>query len=262
MDGNFIECFQRCSGKWFWLCSDDDLPMVGSLARLLTALKGTDCSMVYLPTAFQPGALDGDTRLIEPGLSLQIENATQFAARVNGLFTFITCLVVDRQEYLSKVSEPRYQDLVGTYFAHFEWVFELLCRSRCFGSFSGPLLLARAENSGGYNFTQVFTDRFIRACKIKLNRRTDLLKLIVNGMRFRHLPNLFYRIRIGRNGAFNFDSAEARKNYLNTYGADLFYAFVMLPVFSFPLPFARFSLFLGRVWGKIWITWSTRSIAI
>jgi glycosyltransferase involved in cell wall biosynthesis len=260
MDGNFIKCFQQATGKWFWLFSDDDLPMIGSIEKVLSSLEDADSSIIYLPAAFQPGALDGDRREIEAGLVMHTEGAAAFAARVNGLFTFITCLIANRDEYMARVAVPKYDELIGTYFAHFEWVFELLCRARRFGYFSRPMFVARAENSGGYNFTQVFTDRFLRACKMRLAGRPDLLRLIVNGMRFRHLPKLFYRIRIGRNGDFGFDSADAQKHYLDTYGADPFYAMVMLPVFRFPLPLARFSLFLGRVWGKVWLEWNRRTL--
>jgi glycosyltransferase involved in cell wall biosynthesis len=260
MDGNFIRCFERATGKWFWLCSDDDLPMIGSVAKILAALHDCPSSMVYLPTAFERGALDGNRLTVNPAVSLRQENAAQFATRVNGLFTFITCLVVNREEYLGRVAEPKYQELVGSYFAFFEWVFELLCHSRCFGYFDGDLVVARVENSGGYNFAQVFTDRFNRACKLRLQERPDLLKIIINGMRFRHLPNLFYQVRIGRNGDFKFDSWDARKHYLQTYGADLFYPVVMLPVFAFPLPLARVSLFLGKIWGKVWLEWSRRTM--
>lgn len=261
MDGNFVKCFQQASGKWFWLCSDDDLPMLGAVSKLLETLRECDCSMVYLPTVFQSGSLEGNEGRVDAAQGLQVESPVQFAARVNGLFTFISCIVVNREDYVREVPHPRFDDLRGTYFAHLEWEFELLSRGLRFGYFQGPMLVARADNSGGFDFAQVFTERVYRACSIKLAKRPDLLKLVIDGMQFRHFPKLFYLTRIGRNGGLSIDSREARRSYARTFGAGPFYFLVMYPVFVLPLSLARAALFLGRVWGKIWIEWSTRVAA-
>jgi glycosyltransferase involved in cell wall biosynthesis len=260
MDGNFIRCFEVASGKWFWLCSDDDLPMIGAVPLILEALRDSNCGMVYLPTRFQVGSLDGSQLRADTSQRLQIENAPSFAARVNGLFTFITCIIANREAFLADVPQPDLMRLRGSFFAFFEWELELLKRAKRFGYFDRPIMLARAENSRGYNFAQVFTQRFNDACDVKLADRPDLLKLIVDGMRYRHLPNLFYKTRIGRNGDFKFDSGEAMRDYVRTYGAGPFYLFVMVPVFVFPLALVKAALFLGRAWGKLWIEWSTRTV--
>jgi len=263
MDGNFIRCFEVATGRWLWLCSDDDLPMLGTIPMILDAVQGpgVDCGLLYLPTRFHVGDLDGNREQTELQ-TLQIEGPQQFAARVNGLFTFITCIIADRQAFLAAVPQPDLKTLKGSFFSFFEWQLELLKRAGRFGYFPRPVMLARAENSRGYDFAKVFTQRFYDACKVKLADRPDLLQLIVDGMRYRHLPNLFYKTRVGRNGKFAFDSAKARADYVEAYGAGPFYFLVMYPVFVLPLAFVKAALFLGRVWGKAWIEWSTRGAAL
>lgn len=263
MDGNFIRCFEVATGRWLWLCSDDDLPMLGTIRMILDALRGpgADCGMLYLPTRFHVGSLDGNREHAEPQ-AMAVENAPQFAARVNGLFTFITCIIADRQAFLAAVPQPDLKTLKGSFFAFFEWQLELLKRSRRFGYFPRPVMLARAENSRGYDFAQVFTQRFNDACGFKLADRPDLYKRIVDGMRYRHLPKLFYKTRIGRNGSFDFDAAKASEDYVRAYGAGPFYYFVMYPIFALPPMFVKVALFLGRAWGKVWIEWATRGAVV
>lgn len=259
MDGNFIRCFEVATGRWLWLCSDDDLPMLGAIAMVLDALRGraADCGLVYLPTRFHVGSLEGNRERAETQ-TLEVEGPREFAARVNGLFTFITCIIADRQAFLSAVQQPDLNTLRGSFFAFFEWQLELLKHAKHFGYFQRPVMLARAENSRGYDFAQVFTQRFNDAVEVKLEDRPDLRKPIIDGMRYRHLPNLFYKTRIGRNGSFDFDSAKASSDYVRAYGAGPFYFLVMYPVFALPLLLAKAALFLGRIWGKFWIEWSTR----
>ncbi|MDH1289691.1 glycosyltransferase family 2 protein [Comamonas terrigena] len=260
MDGNFVRCFEVATGRWLWLCSDDDLPMVGAISLILDTLRGpnANCGLIYLPTRFHAGSLAENRERVEPQL-LRVEGAHQFAARVNGLFTFITCIIANRQAFLAAVPEPDLSTLRGSFFVFFEWHLELLKRAKKFGYFPRPLMLARAENSRGYNFAQVFTQRFNDACGVKLSDKPRLRKLIVDGMRYRHLPNLFYKTRIGRNGNFDFDSANASNDYLRAYGTGPFYFLVMRPVFKFSPFLAKVALFFGRVWGKVWIEWVTRS---
>jgi abequosyltransferase len=263
MDGNFIRCFEVATGRWLWLCSDDDLPMLGTLPMILDALRthASDCGLVYLPTRFHVGSLEGN-RERAVLQTLEVEGPRQFAARVNGLFTFITCIIADRQAFLAAVSQPDLKTLRGSFFAFFEWQLELLKRAKRFGYFTRPVMLARAENSRGYDFAQVFTQRFNDAVEVKLADRPDLSRRLIDGMRYRHLPNLFYKTRIGRNGSFDFDSAKASSDYLKAYGSGPFYFLVMYPVFALPLPFVKLALLLGRVWGKVWIKWSTRSTTV
>ena len=260
MDGNFVRCFEVASSRWLWLCSDDDLPMVGAIPMIVDGLRAAsaDCGLVYLHTRFHSGSLEHNRERAE-NQTLQIESAQQFAARVNGLFTFITCIIADRAAFLAAVSQPDLKTLRGSFFVFFEWQLELLKRAKHFGYFPRALMLARAENSKGYDFAKVFTKRFTDACMVKLSDRPDLLKLIIDGIRYRHLAKLFYMTRIGRNGDFQFDSAVARRDYVNAYGAGLFYYLVMYPVFAFPPILVKAALFFGRVWGKVWFEWSTRT---
>ena len=259
MDGNFIKCFEVAGGKWLWLCSDDDLPMRESIPTIIRELQGSakNCGLVYLPTKFCVGSLKGNQSEVE-FQSLSFDTASKFAARVNGLFTFITCIISNRQSFLEAVPEPDFENLRGSFFSFFEWELELLKREEKFGYFRKPILLARAENSRGYDFANVFTQRFKNACMAKLSERPDLCERLVDGMLYRHLPNLFYKTRLGRNGNFEFDSTKARRDYLAAYGGGLFYLFVMRPIFHCSPLYAKTSLFVARIWGKIWIEWATR----
>jgi abequosyltransferase len=254
MDGNFIRCFQLASGSWFWLFSDDDLPMLGSIRLIIDSLrKPTACSMIYLPALFQAGSLEGNDLRTDPAQLLQSESASRFAARVNGLFTFISCMIVKRIAFLDWVPSPDFESLRGSLFSFFEWEFELLKRSDSFGYFTGAMVVARAENSRGYDFVRVFTEQFNKACRLKLGERPDLFDRVTRGMRYRHLPALFYKTRIGRNGLLVVNSRQAKRDYIRAYGGGPFYFLVMYPILAFPIWFVRPALFLGRVWGKVWL---------
>ena len=252
MDRNFVTCMSQANGEWFWLLSDDDLPMVGSLQIILTNLTDNTCGLIQLPTNFRSGSLEFASDAASPSISVIREGSKRFAGRVNGLFTFISGMLIRREAYLTHCGKSDMDRLVGTYFAHLEWVFEILKREEFFGFFNGALVLSRSENSGGFDFVQVFTERFLSACKLKLNDRSDLRDLIFEGMKFRHLPRIFFNLRQGRNGDFNFKPKVACRTYGNSYGFDAFYLIVMLPIIRFPVPLAIFSLVLSRVWGRLW----------
>lgn len=252
MDRNFVRCLDEASGRWLWLFSDDDLPMIGAISTLLGSLKDSSCAMVFLPTVFKYGDLSADRQSVDRVNPMRLEDARSFAARVNGLFTFISGMVVNREAYTKVMPAPQTDRLVGTYFAHLEWVYELLARSHSFGFFGRPLVVARAGNSGGYDFVRVFTDRFHLACRLKLSSHPELLRVIIDGMRFRHLPKLFFYTRSGSNGNLELNADQASRAILGVYGRDVFYFTVMWPLLHLPLSFAPIPLFIARVWGKLW----------
>ena len=259
MDGNFIRCFELAKGRWFWLLGEDDLPMIGALEKIVETLSRdhnmseTECAMVYLPAKFTPGSLEHNSDHVRTANRFQVESSSKFAIRVGGLFTFISCIICNRYQYYEKIEHHEVAGLKGTLFAHLEWEFELLNSSTRFGYFYDPMIISRAENSKGYNFSKVFTQFFLHACNKKLGKFRNLNKTIVNEMRYRHLPKLFYMTRVGRNGGLMIDPSQAAQDYRAAFGSGPFFSFIMLPIFFLPMPLATAALFSARLWSKIWL---------
>lgn len=253
MDRNFATCFLESRGKWFWLLSDDDLPMIGTVAAVVSVVSESSSGLLYLPPLFYACDLGNNKEAAQgKGADVHSESAEKFAKRVNGMFTFISSIVANREHYVSLCGLDRVNALVGTYFAHLEWVFENLKSCNKFEYFNGAMICARAENSGGFNYISTFTRSFSRSCMQKLSDKKSLWRLVVDGMCYRHMPKNLLMLRVGSAGRFEFSAHEAAKYYREAYGANPHYWLVIFPILRFPLVLAKLTLCIGRVWGKVW----------
>lgn len=49
MDGNFVSCFQKATGKYVWLLGDDDLILIHQLEKIVNLLDGeTEYGLIHI----------------------------------------------------------------------------------------------------------------------------------------------------------------------------------------------------------------------
>ena len=48
MDGNFVQCFKKATGKYIWLLGDDDFLKDGALNKIMLELNGSEYGLVHL----------------------------------------------------------------------------------------------------------------------------------------------------------------------------------------------------------------------
>lgn len=148
MDGNFVQCFKRATGKYIWLLGDDDFLKEGALNKILLVLNNAEYGLVHLQVGSK----------IELFKSEYIDSQ-RFISDISFWITFISSNIVNAK-YVSQIDFEKY---MGTYFtliplymtAAFSENTNLMIHQSLLEDAADP------ERNGGYNFFQVFVHNYL-----------------------------------------------------------------------------------------------------
>lgn len=145
MDGNFVQCFKKATGKYIWLLGDDDFLKDGALNKIMLELNGSEYGLVHL----QVGSKCQKFKTV-------YWDSQAFISSISFWITFISSNIVNAK-YVPLINFEKY---MGTYFtliplymtAAFSEKVNLMIHERLMEDAADP------ERNGGYNFFQVFVD--------------------------------------------------------------------------------------------------------
>ncbi len=148
-DGNFMQCFQKATGKYVWLLGDDDYLQTAHIHELLDTLEKEDYGLVHLSlnckdkTAFRI-----------------YDDQNDFLNKINVRITFMSANI-DRTEYVKNISLEKY---VNTHLIQVPAHLQATLRGENNLVVNLPYYDSGTEtqNNGGYNVFEVFVKNLSR----------------------------------------------------------------------------------------------------
>ena len=191
-DGNILACFERASGKYVWIFSDDDLPAPGTIDRILATLSSQELDIVGI----QSYSFDGDYRQHRPFVrqsDLVLLRADHLARLVHVFFTFISGIIVNK-ERISSVSHRPFDSLLGTNLAQLGPYFTALNHHRKSVFIRDPLVAATGNSNVGYRMYTVFGLNLTRIAEEWIDQRR-VRHAIYNGTLCSFFPSWIWSTR-------------------------------------------------------------------
>ena len=236
-DHNIATCFMLARGRYVWILGDDDFPVDGLLARLLPILEKTDYGLVYL----KPYGFDTDPIAERPfslGSEHEYTSLSAFLYRVGAHLTFISSIIVykdflDKHDFLAGEANNLLQ--LEIYLAAAERSLKYLYISRY-------SVACKRNNSGGYDFTEVFVERLQVAIDRHLQqRKPGAARALRNAIMLRYYPQHILFMRLRRD-------EKAQESYLKfkkIYNKNSIFLIIIAPIFILPR-------WAAIAWGGAW----------
>lgn len=154
-DRNILQCFEEATGKYVWICGDDDVIEPTGLRRVLAHLEsGSDYDMIYLQArgfqgAYSPQAPNSTERVTV------FTHAEDAARHVHVFFTFISGTIINKHK-VSEFPHRPFSELADTNLVQLSWTYTALEHHRRSLMIHTPLVATLANNTGGYALFKVF----------------------------------------------------------------------------------------------------------
>ena len=253
-DANFVSAFQFATGRYFWLCGDDDLPVPPAVDEIMGHLRATELDLIYLTSYGFRKDWQGE-RQNDP-LHRRFHTITDprhLTIVVNMMFTFISGMIVNRERLLALPSEGLQiespEAFLGTNLTQLSWTLPLLRHHRRSLVLWNRPIAARQGHNGGYALAEVFGERLVELTRRCLPDRPDLARLITNFAIRRWFPSIIYDIRLTGNQTFSLEQARATLG--RVFRRNPRYWIFTYPVLQLPLPLAKIWLRAGEVLSKL-----------
>jgi abequosyltransferase len=254
-DANVIHCFEQVTGRYAWICGDDDLPLGGAVADVVDLLERERPDLLYLPAQWHAGELTAYAGQAAPAAAVLRRDAFALAVEANAYITFISSWVVNCETYQALANPPEPRRHAGTSLPQLEWHLALLARAPKLMAVSRPWLLARAGHSGGYSLFDVFVNNYTRIVDDKLDAQPDLRRFFREFMLRGYLPGLIWGWRQGVAGTFEgIDRHRLVLAIRQTWQDDSVFARLLQCLIQWPRPFAKAAFVITWVCCKIWIS--------
>jgi abequosyltransferase len=248
-DANFIFCLKQASGKYFWLCGDDDIILPGALDAIFHHMSRCEYDLIYVTGyGFHQDWLAERQKDPFDRKFHSISDASHLAKIVNVTFTFISGMIVNKDRLQSFPHEDP-SAFIDTNLVQLSWVLPLLLHHRRSLVLWGRYIGARQGNAGGYSIGHIFGEKLIKVTNRCLPGRPDLAAYITDLTIRRWFPSIIYDIRSSGNQNLSIERAEVA--LYHAYGHNFRYWLFTYPVFKLPLPFARMWVALGKAMSQL-----------
>jgi len=251
MEGNFISCFEKAKGTFVWIFSDDDLLVDDALWKIVQLIKDKPVDIIYLPPRYLFGELDSFSSA-KVKFNINRVSDTYFALRSNGVLSFLSAVVINKDRYLQLREDDNLRRYKGTFLAHYEWIYTILANGRYFYLASKPIIQARTGATGGYDLFLVFSEYYVRIGREKLSKKPRIRQDLENAMLYIHIPGFISRCRANNFGKFEFIPNLVAEQIHHVYGNSLFYRLFIKNQLLAPPLVSSFVYKLSRLYSRLW----------
>lgn len=236
-DANIAQCFNIARGRYVLILGDDDLLVDGALGLLLEYLDAREYSVVCV----RPYGFDRDFRKEHPGGHGRVrecQSAREFLAAVGPLITLISCCLINK----SLLQDVDAREFCGGNLVQVHLVLRALLSGAPALYLQRYLLAYKRNNSGGYEFSQVFVkelgDVLDRYRSMGLS--DDTIQTLETKMLIAYYPFYVFRQRLGGQG----DAATEYARFKARFGGRWPFRLLVAPILQLPRP-------LGLFWGAV-----------
>lgn len=241
-DANFVSCYRRARGHFFWICGDDDLIVPGAIAQVLEHLQTPDGQPAELDLVYATSYGFRDDPVSEwQGDPMHrrfhtVRDARHFAMVVNIMFTFISGIIVNKAR-LEAVPHEEPEAFLGTNLVQLSWSLPLLLHHRKSVVLWERPIAARVGNAHGYELGKVFGEQLATNVRRLLPNRPALSDAILNFAIRRWLPSVVIDARSAGNEELGLHDADTALR--RAYGSNPRYWIFTWPALALPLPLAK-----------------------
>jgi abequosyltransferase len=245
-DANFLGCFQRARGHFFWICGDDDVIVPGALAEVMSHLRGANGEPAEIDLIWATSYGYREDYLAERqtdpfGRSFHtITDVHTLVTVVNMMFTFVSGMIINRDR-LESIPHEDPSAFLNTFLIQISWTLPLLLHFRKAVVLWTRPLAVRQGHANGYSLGKVFGQQLNDLTRRLLPGRPDLSQPIINFALRRWLPSILLDIRVAGDPSLRFDEAPAQLR--KAFGKNPRFWIFTWPVLVLPMP-------LARVWEK------------
>ncbi len=236
-DANIAQCFNEARGDYVQIMGDDDLYVRGVLGRVVAQLKTRQYGVLCL----RPFGYEKDPDTEHPGGAGSLREYTaigEFLVAAGPLITFISAVCINRR--IQPAVDARV--FCGSNLVQVHLVMNAAVRARENACMTEYMLACKRNNSGGYDFSEVFVERLGRIldtfCSDRLSAR-DIERFETRMLLSYHPFNLL-RQRIVRAG----DLDDTYRRFQTRFGKRALFRFWVAPIILLPRP-------LALAWGAL-----------
>ena len=205
-DANFLQCYERASGKYVWIMGDDDIVAQGAIKRILEYLTEDEYDLVYLaPFGFTGQQVEPKSYVAASPKARAFSSAAPFVRRIHVFFVMISANIVNKDRVDALDHKP-FAVLVGSNLIHLGWLYTALRGHRKSLFVEEKLFGYRVDNTGGFGICEVFGTRLSSLASEWLED-PDLIRVILNGTIQRFLPGHLSKTKRGSNDGFQREDA-------------------------------------------------------
>ena len=247
-DANIWNAARLAQGEYIYILSDDDILLLAALAAMLALLEEYPDLDAYCLNS-KPFAEDPSE---DRAPVFAVENDEVLAGRdaclsfVGTRITFLSLLLFRRERFRPDIYRP----LIGSCMMHAYIFIDVLAGETGMVVTKRVFLGTRENNTGGYNFFEVFVTEF--GALMRHARQQGYSPAAVRMVLRRHLKSflvpftLMFKVR-GAYGRLQPDFGDGAKRMLAEYGPQPVIIFGLLPLMFVPQSLARTAYAVARV---------------
>lgn len=243
-DANILRCYEQAAGKYIWLFGDDDIIAPGTISRVLSALESDDYDLVAINSYSFEGPYTGH-REFAPRPDLVFTRAEDLAWHMHVFMTTLSGFVMNKERADSLPHQP-FERLLNSCFLQLGPRLTIMNHHRRSLFIQDPLIAMTANTSVPYGLYRVFGTNLASITRQWLASRASQRSILNSTIR-----TIFPFWLIGERFNKHKDNHESPLATLAaSFAPNPRLWFFAYPVYSLPLPVARFWLFAIRLANK------------
>jgi abequosyltransferase len=233
-DANFAFCFRQATGKYFWLCGDDDILRPGTIDAVMGELRRAEFDMVFVaPEAFyKDWRTEHEADPYGRGAEV-VKSARLMMLNIHTTLAFITAIIVNRDRVEGLMVEQP-EVFGGTGLLQLSWILPLFPDHRQSLVLWQRFVAARSMNSN-FDAAEIFGRRMRDISRKLLNKKPGLSRMLTSYTLRQWFPPMLMDMRLHQQNNDGYGLQRAERVLLELFRFNpLFWLFVY-PTLKVPL---------------------------
>lgn len=185
-DSTCAMCFDKANGKYVWILGDDEFLLKESLKHVVGLLKNKDYGDVYLQCIPYHKEDELEDKAVTYTHTSTYQDPLAFIKKIHYYVTFISGNIINKSILPYNYN---YQKYMGTNIVQVGWTIESIYAAKENLFVETPLIAAKQNNSGGYQFVNTFAKNYNFILKDLIKKGYD--KNIINITNTNLIENYF-----------------------------------------------------------------------